>query len=405
MDEDTGDLVRRFTADYDDAPALMHSSGFVKKCGESVVAYSIETPWISTQPRLSATREVEIVDVDECTYEGNDPDFKHTCLGLATCHNQICGEGVKSGFTCICLNEGYEDDGFNGCEDKRAPFMECTSEDSNCGFKHLWVMKGAGAVLDEKGTPVVYYDDESNDDSWLGETISKIQIPSLKATDMVPVISEEGEEVEDEAVDLTSEIRKGVLTSYEDGLWIQPFYVSDSNGNEATFNVQFTVTVITAEMIAPLLPQIQTITHHGDGESGDFGDTLNGHHVAMGDESMCDGNGDSMSSPSFWSYFWFMALGYGAHLALIAVCSVATAVQCLVLPSSMSSQRERFYKGMENLLYIQSLGHLSAPERKTITDKKVRNLTIVFALLMHIFPRCLLFHTLAYITHSLSLSF
>lgn len=362
MDEDGGDLSRRFLTTYEDL-LLQHPSGYVKQCGESLVNYQLETPWISSQPTTTTTREVEIIDVDECTYDGDDEDFKHTCVGFATCNNQPCGvPGLKnSGFTCVCLDEGYEDDGNNGCEDKRPPIMECENSQSNCGFKHLWVMKGAGAVLDEVGTPVVYYDDESDDVNWLSETISKIQIPALKAKDMIP--SKEGD---DEAIDLTQSIRKGVLTNYEkDGLWIQPFYVTDASGNEATFNVQFTVTVITADMIAHLLPQVVIETIEDD-----FGNILN-NHVALGDESVCDGNPDgSTASPSIWSYFWFLSLCYCAHLALVMVCSVATAVQVLITPRSMT--RDRFDKGMDTLLIIQSLGRMSSPERIATTERKVQ---------------------------------
>jgi hypothetical protein len=287
VDEDSGDLKRRFTADYNGSPDLMHPSGFVKKCGSSVVKYSIETPWISSQPTLSATREVEIVDVDECTYSGADPDFKHACVGFATCTNQVCGEGVNSGFSCVCLDEGYEDDGNNGCEDKRPPVIACASDSTDCGFKHLWVIKGAGAVLDETGTPVVFYDDQSNDNEWLESTLSKIEIAALKATDMVPVLGGG----EDEAVDLTSDMRKGVLTSYENNVWIQPFYVTDKSGNEATFNVQFTITVVTADMIAHLLPQI-VLSSGGDDANDDIEKNWRNSEVAMGDEPMCNGSGD-----------------------------------------------------------------------------------------------------------------
>jgi hypothetical protein len=374
VDEDTGDLKRRFTADYNDAPDLMHPSGFVKRCGQSVVSYSIDTPWISSRPTLSTSREVEVVDVDECLYTGEDEEFKHNCVGFATCNNQICSEDAP-GFTCVCLDDGYEVDGNQGCEDKRPPVLECHSDDPNCGFKHLWVMKGAGMVLDESGTPVVLSVDDSDDPTWLEQSIAQITRPHLQAYDLIPVIGGG----EDEALDLTSEIKKGVLTSYESNMFIQPYSVFDENGNEANFNVQFTVTTLTTEMIAHLLPQLNSGVppssnddDDADGES--TSQTQNTADVATVEVPLCDGS-EPQAKATFWDYFWFLFFVYCTYLALVALVRVATVLQCLVLPSSMSHQRDRFFKGMDSLLYLQSFGNISPGERDEIIQQKWKDLS------------------------------
>ena len=38
--------------------------------------YTLSTPWVRGHTEVEIRRKVKIVDVDECTYDGPDPDFR-----------------------------------------------------------------------------------------------------------------------------------------------------------------------------------------------------------------------------------------------------------------------------------------------------------------------------------------
>ena len=125
-DDNTVDLTRRFTTSYEHAQELMEISGFVNRCGSYKVEYSIDTPWIVGAPTVTATRDVVVADVDECTYTGEDPRFIPHCHFPATCRNRVCvddeDEPVSPGphtYECVCLQDGFEPDGDGGCVDER----------------------------------------------------------------------------------------------------------------------------------------------------------------------------------------------------------------------------------------------------------------------------------------------
>jgi len=112
---------------------------FVKRCGANTVTYVLETPWILARPRVSASRLVDVVDVDECAYNGEDPDFMPACVGLAKCANRDCGDG-GAGYECVCTDyEGYVQDGAQGCADQRPPVLECADE--GCSSATVYVLK------------------------------------------------------------------------------------------------------------------------------------------------------------------------------------------------------------------------------------------------------------------------
>jgi len=257
VDEDSTDLKRRFTTVYDEADHLNHRSGFVKTCGSSNVTYTLLTPWIKNREEASATRTVEVVDVDECAYAGSDPDFVPLCTGLATCQNLACGaEGFGSvGYDCLCHDDGYVQDGARGCADKRPPVIECESE--GCGVANIFVFKGDGALLEHPlskslASHVVFHNDEVTAD-WLQGVIDKFPSPQLKAYDVQP----QSGGAEAIRVDLTEAITKGSLTPYDENNWIIPFHVTDADGNDFTFNAMFQVTVITPEKLLPLLDSLR----------------------------------------------------------------------------------------------------------------------------------------------------
>jgi len=76
VDESLAELKRRFTTDYSNASTLMDPSGFAKECGEQSILYTLSTPWVRGHTEVEIRRKVKIVDVDECTYDGPDPDFR-----------------------------------------------------------------------------------------------------------------------------------------------------------------------------------------------------------------------------------------------------------------------------------------------------------------------------------------
>jgi len=82
-----------------------------------------------------------VVDVDECAYSGEDPSFRHACVGLAVCANQDCGDGAANpGYDCVCTDyDGYVQDGAHGCADRRPPVLECA--DKGCSSATVYVLK------------------------------------------------------------------------------------------------------------------------------------------------------------------------------------------------------------------------------------------------------------------------
>ncbi len=60
-----------------------------------------------------------MVDVDECTYSGEDPDFQHKCFFPATCRNLQCGDDGAPSYECVCTNPKFEPDGNHGCRLKQ----------------------------------------------------------------------------------------------------------------------------------------------------------------------------------------------------------------------------------------------------------------------------------------------
>mmetsp|Transcript_55009 Transcript_55009/g.109164 ORF Transcript_55009/g.109164 Transcript_55009/m.109164 type:complete len:140 (+) Transcript_55009:655-1074(+) len=64
----------------------------IDQVGDFEVEYTVEAPWLSVPVKL--TREVQVLDVDECTYTGIVESLKHTCDSTQTCTN------TEGSFTC-----------------------------------------------------------------------------------------------------------------------------------------------------------------------------------------------------------------------------------------------------------------------------------------------------------------
>ena len=220
-----------------------------------MVEYSLDTPWLEGHPRASITRTVEIVDVNECTYKGNDTFFKPLCSGLAVCENIECAETSKmprQGYKCVCPDEGYEPDENNSCADFRAPVIECVVE--GCNSIHLWAIKGEGAIVDTPYAPntgALLFEDNV-DASWLEKIIDTVAdvAPQLQAFDLVPNTDTSS----DDRIILSEAIERGKVQKYDTpGIWVSTYSVQDSNGNVAKFDVHFNVTTLSAEVLVPLL--------------------------------------------------------------------------------------------------------------------------------------------------------
>lgn len=165
VDDNTGDLKRRFTTDYAEASVLAES-----RCGVGMVRYSIETPWIRGRPSVTAERKVEVIDLDECAAG------LHNCSRGARCVNVEC-----AGFVCSCPADGYAPDGRGGCADRRPPVIEC--EVSGCEKARLLAMKGAGAILEDPTHPTglgagaagVIHLESDVTSAWLEAVLEKVQ--------------------------------------------------------------------------------------------------------------------------------------------------------------------------------------------------------------------------------------
>jgi hypothetical protein len=153
-DQSTVDLKRRFTTDYSNAEPLAPSGsnihGFAQACGSYSVVYELDTPWISGHQHATTTRVVEVVDVDECSYRGEDPTYVNHCHFPAKCVNVQCGtEGFgpsEAAYKCVCEHEDFEPDGDNGCVRKEAS-MTTAGEDAKAATAKAAAAAGKGSAF------------------------------------------------------------------------------------------------------------------------------------------------------------------------------------------------------------------------------------------------------------------
>jgi hypothetical protein len=178
IDESTANLQRRFETNYDDATDLMDLSGFVKSCGTSVITYTLRTPWLSSHKQVTATRVVEVLDQDECTYDGDDDTFRHKCHFPAECRNVACGtEGFaldKPSYVCECAHKGFEPHPELGCVKKKN------------------VRRADGSVIEEY--EVDRYDEEPSFDDNSDPVLEDYSEPVLDENGE-PVLDENGQPV------------------------------------------------------------------------------------------------------------------------------------------------------------------------------------------------------------------
>ena len=80
------------------------------------------------------------------------------------------------------------------------------------------------------------------------------------------------------------------------------------------------------------------------------------------------GGGAEMSAKGL--AFYISCCVVGLYLLLGAALRALCALQVLLAPGSMRSQRARFETGMDTLLVIQSLGTLNPNERAKVADAK-----------------------------------
>ena len=73
-DSQTENFARRVQIDYSDP-----FGAYFQSPGEFEVLYTIETPWLGLETNITKIRSVIVLDVDECTYEGDIATFRHQC--------------------------------------------------------------------------------------------------------------------------------------------------------------------------------------------------------------------------------------------------------------------------------------------------------------------------------------
>ncbi|CAN0346654.1 unnamed protein product, partial [Laminaria digitata] len=92
---------------------------YLKHTGEFTVQYVLENRLLGGDGKISKSRKVKVMDVDECTYDGPHAEFRHSCSKEATCNN------TDGGYECLCA-AGYSGDGMTtggGCIDVTPPII------------------------------------------------------------------------------------------------------------------------------------------------------------------------------------------------------------------------------------------------------------------------------------------
>ncbi len=136
---------------------------YFKHVGQYSILYSLEVPWRNVGGNVSVSRDVIVMDVNECSYTGPIAEFHHNCIAGADCKN------TYGSYTCQC-KEGYEGDGFKngtGCSDITPPVLRCigkgctTLKFKSCscvGFVGLGERHVIADPLDQNSTWVCFYE-------------------------------------------------------------------------------------------------------------------------------------------------------------------------------------------------------------------------------------------------------
>ena len=218
---------------------------FVKECGQYTVNYHLKTMDVD----MVETREVNVVDVNECTYGGDYDDFKHLCdeeMG-ARCANtpEDCY------YECICPYEGYEPaadtrtSGIRqGCVDRRKPIIKC-KHGVSCVMRTIKVVKSSSVFLQHPNFSfdTILHPHDDATPQWI-----EIQLEEY-FKDYKLMLSAEDRLYDNSIVDLTDSIEKLRVTQTEDMNWELPFKVSDANGNVGEFMVKINVEIYDAEKL------------------------------------------------------------------------------------------------------------------------------------------------------------
>ena len=207
IDKNKGGMRRQIKKEQDEA--LVHTK-HLKRVGTFAVNYTLTVPWLPEEHgrKVRAARLVVVDDVDECSYAGDDDDFRPMCFVMeasdhsvanATCTNIVMrDDNIGPGYTCSCP-EGYEGNAFGTSRsfqahreakaDLRALYdaeLEDASSDGD-GFE-TWLQTTRGIAPFAAGP----HSDKPD------EPICRdVRAPTLKcATDPCPVIELEAANVE-----------------------------------------------------------------------------------------------------------------------------------------------------------------------------------------------------------------
>jgi hypothetical protein len=362
-DDNTADLKRSYSTDYHDAGALMDATG-IKPCGKYEIVYSLATPWLKTRPNITVSRQVEIVDVDECTYDGPVTEFHHACVSPAVCENKLCEPGDKTAYSCTCPYHGYVEDGHtHGCTDMRNPVVRCVTP--GCDEITLYALKMDAVIQQGKdGTPTLLASSNSVDAKWVHKQLEAIYKtgPPVDAYDLLW----------DETIEnLSKQIEQHPLEIYDadKNIWALPFTVKDAVGNVGRLNIMIQVELVDADTLMSKFAPCSAGACHPSAANSIIS-AFGGGGGKKSASKASSASGDEPQISRFNLSLHLFGLCAGLYLASAILYRAFRATQCLVAPKTLMYQQASFEQGMNFLLFIQSLGSLDEEERAKIIKAK-----------------------------------
>ncbi|CAM9237641.1 unnamed protein product [Discosporangium mesarthrocarpum] len=223
---------------------------YFRETGKYHVDYSIETPFLRHIESITKRRDVFVADVDECTYQGKQQEFRHQCTPeLATCRN------THGSYECLCA-EGYTGDGLvtgTGCVDTTSPKLTCKGK--GCEVAKFRACNCMGMVSSTGGARRLFSD--ALDPAFIEASILELggdlcgaeartvpeeedtAKPGLPRSNGLETCFEASDEVFGKpAVDLTGRITRGKLEKDPDAAgnmtWRVPHNVDDAGNAAAT---------------------------------------------------------------------------------------------------------------------------------------------------------------------------
>eukprot|EP00602_Paraphysomonas_sp_CaronLab_P007154 CAMPEP_0185032850 /NCGR_PEP_ID=MMETSP1103-20130426/21335_1 /TAXON_ID=36769 /ORGANISM="Paraphysomonas bandaiensis, Strain Caron Lab Isolate" /LENGTH=725 /DNA_ID=CAMNT_0027568907 /DNA_START=27 /DNA_END=2204 /DNA_ORIENTATION=+ len=295
--------------------------------GVHYVYYTIQTPWMEKTANITKTRKVIVSDIDECTYTGTNDRYRHKCSREAKCVN------TNGGYYCACL-PGYEGDGMltsrgSGCRDVRPPVLTCAGK--GCAPIPFRAVSVAGIMSPETG---IRHMEEGMDVSFIDRFLEKNK--GGLCTSSSPCFHSY-DETAFGVEDLTSRVKLGAVVQVENTerqmIFAVPCSVADDAGNQA----QILNLTLAVEMVNVM-------------------DHLSGALIAV-------------PKQEYFGVFIFiifvvcvLVVAYLRQVVRAAQIALH-AIQFVMYPYSLITQRKDFEAGMDLVLQVMSLGLMNKTER------------------------------------------